>query len=283
MAADADRAAGAAPRAAAEGFPPHHRRPRREQRDAAPPHGRTSRASPSASRTSRRTSAGRPSRRPSAPTATPTPAAVGFARKYGVEVSELTRVDDAEGRVPLRRQARARPCGGGRPARRARRDAARPAVPEADAVGRLDRRRQGRVHVRPAQFAGCCSCSAAGWCRSSSAAARARNRAWCRTCAPARSRTGIAFLAMSGRPGRSVKVRSVSDYKQRLGEHFVLLEHSERHDRLVRELDAHARRLGGRVAIAAGVAARGRRSRRVSVGRRRRRSRRSSSPCPTRC
>ncbi len=59
---------------------------------------------------------------------------------------------------------------------------------------------------------------------------------------------GHRFLAMSGRPGRSVKVRSVSDYKQRLGEHFVLLEHSERHDRLVRELDAHARRLGGRVA-----------------------------------
>ena len=59
---------------------------------------------------------------------------------------------------------------------------------------------------------------------------------------------GHRFLAMSGRPGRSVKVRSVSDYKQRLGEHFILLEHSERHDRLVRELDAHARRLGGRVA-----------------------------------
>ncbi len=59
---------------------------------------------------------------------------------------------------------------------------------------------------------------------------------------------GHRFLALSGRPGRSVKVRSVNDYRQRLGEHFVLLEHQERHDRLVRELDAHARRLGGRVA-----------------------------------
>lgn len=59
---------------------------------------------------------------------------------------------------------------------------------------------------------------------------------------------GHRFLALSGRPGRSVKVRSTSDYRQRLGEHFVLLEHQERHDRLVRELDAHARRLGGRVA-----------------------------------
>ncbi len=59
---------------------------------------------------------------------------------------------------------------------------------------------------------------------------------------------GHRFLALSGRPGRSVKVRSVNDYRQRLGEHVVLLEHQERHDRLVRELDAHARRLGGRVA-----------------------------------
>ena len=92
---------------------------------------------------------------------------------------------------------------------------------------------------------------------------------------------GHRFLAMSGRPGRSVKVRSVSDYKQRLGEHFILLEHSERHDRLVRELDAHARRLGGRVprsrrcCTRSPISSSTRRSWPAS-------SRRSSSPCPTR-
>ena len=56
---------------------------------------------------------------------------------------------DAEGQVPLLRQARARQGDGRRAAGRARRDAARPVVPEADALGRLARRRQGRADVRP--------------------------------------------------------------------------------------------------------------------------------------
>ncbi len=58
---------------------------------------------------------------------------------------------------------------------------------------------------------------------------------------------GHRFLAVSGRPGRAVKVRSFADYKARLAEHFVILERAERHNRIARELDAHARRLGGRV------------------------------------
>jgi glycyl-tRNA synthetase beta chain len=62
---------------------------------------------------------------------------------------------------------------------------------------------------------------------------------------------GHRFLAVSGRPGRAVKVRSFTDYKARLAEHFVLLERSERHSRIIRELEAHARRLGGRVSMAA--------------------------------
>ena len=39
----------------------------------------------------------------------------------------------------------------------------------------------------------------------------------------------------------------MADYRAKLGEHFVLLEREERHARIARELDAHARRLGGRV------------------------------------
>lgn len=62
---------------------------------------------------------------------------------------------------------------------------------------------------------------------------------------------GHRFLAVSGRPGRAVKVRSFADYRARLAEHFVLLERAERHSRIVRELEAHARRLGGRVSMAA--------------------------------
>ena len=58
---------------------------------------------------------------------------------------------------------------------------------------------------------------------------------------------GHRFLATSGRAGRSIKVRSFDEYRARLTEHFVVLDHAERRDRIARELEAHARRLGGRV------------------------------------
>jgi glycyl-tRNA synthetase beta chain len=58
---------------------------------------------------------------------------------------------------------------------------------------------------------------------------------------------GHRFLATSGRAGRSIKVRSFDEYQARLSEHFVVLSHAERRDRISRELESHARRLGGRV------------------------------------
>jgi glycyl-tRNA synthetase beta chain len=58
---------------------------------------------------------------------------------------------------------------------------------------------------------------------------------------------GHRFLATSGRAGRSIKVRSFDEYRARLPEHFVILDHSERRDRIARELEAKARKLGGRV------------------------------------
>jgi glycyl-tRNA synthetase beta chain len=60
---------------------------------------------------------------------------------------------------------------------------------------------------------------------------------------------GHRFLATSGRAGRSIKVRSFDEYHARLSEHFVVLEHSERRDRIGRELEKHARRLGARVHV----------------------------------
>ena len=60
---------------------------------------------------------------------------------------------------------------------------------------------------------------------------------------------GHRFLATSGRAGRSVKVRSFDEYCARLPEHFVILEHTERRDRIKRELESKARKLGGRVAL----------------------------------
>src|SRR5689334_8132465 len=62
---------------------------------------------------------------------------------------------------------------------------------------------------------------------------------------------GQRFLTTSGRAGRAVKVRSFEEYRDRLAEHFVVLDRQERHDRIARGLEAKARSLGGRVAPAA--------------------------------
>jgi glycyl-tRNA synthetase beta chain len=59
---------------------------------------------------------------------------------------------------------------------------------------------------------------------------------------------GHRFLTTSGRPGRAVKVKNFDDYRKRLAEHFVIIDRNERHDRIARELDAEARRRGGRIA-----------------------------------
>ncbi|MFI5245941.1 MAG: glycine--tRNA ligase subunit beta, partial [Gemmatimonadales bacterium] len=58
---------------------------------------------------------------------------------------------------------------------------------------------------------------------------------------------GHRFLTTSGRAGRAIKVRTFDEYRARLLENFVILERSERHNKIARELDAKAQRLGGRV------------------------------------
>jgi glycyl-tRNA synthetase beta chain len=59
---------------------------------------------------------------------------------------------------------------------------------------------------------------------------------------------GHRFLTTSGRAGRAIKVKGFDDYRKRLAENFVVLERSERQERIQRELDSEARRRGGRVA-----------------------------------
>ena len=59
---------------------------------------------------------------------------------------------------------------------------------------------------------------------------------------------GHRFLTTTGRPGRAVKVKHFDDYRRRLAEHFVILDRTERRERIARELDASARRRGGRIA-----------------------------------
>jgi len=60
---------------------------------------------------------------------------------------------------------------------------------------------------------------------------------------------GHRFLATSGRAGRAIKVRSFDEYRKKLAEQFVLIARSERRDRIRRELDGAARKLGGHVLI----------------------------------
>jgi len=63
---------------------------------------------------------------------------------------------------------------------------------------------------------------------------------------------GHRFLATAGRPGRAIRVKSFADYRQKLAEHFVVLDRAERRERVARALESQARRLGGRPLVAAG-------------------------------
>ena len=58
---------------------------------------------------------------------------------------------------------------------------------------------------------------------------------------------GHRFLTTSGRAGRAIKIKTFEDYQARLLENFVILDRAERESRIRRELETHARRMGGRV------------------------------------
>src|SRR4029078_12521376 len=61
---------------------------------------------------------------------------------------------------------------------------------------------------------------------------------------------GHRVLTTSGRAGGAIEVRSLAESRSRLLENFVILERSERHDKIARELDVKAQRLQGRVSRA---------------------------------
>lgn len=57
---------------------------------------------------------------------------------------------------------------------------------------------------------------------------------------------GHRFLASTGRAGRAIKVRTFDEYRKKLTENFVLLSRIERRDRIMRDLESQARKVGGR-------------------------------------
>ena len=178
----------------------------------------------------------------------PTPAAVGFAKKQGVAVEELGRASSSRGEYLtfLKRQrgksaidALPDVLGG------VLRDLTFPKQMRWDAT--LDDGRGEFVFGRPIRwllflYGGRVVPFTIG--RAVNAAGSSVQEV------PSGALTyGHRFLATSGRAGRSIKVRSFDEYQLRLKEHFIVLEHAERRDRIARDLEGHARRLNGRVAL----------------------------------
>jgi glycyl-tRNA synthetase beta chain len=184
------------------------------------------------------------------PDGEPTPAALGFARKHGVEVSALERIETPKGvYLGYRRHQRGRAAVDVLPEALAAvlRDMAFPRQMHWDAW--LEDGRGELAFGRPIRwilflYGG----------RVVPFTIRRSDGAQSSLVQEVRSAAvtyGHRFLATSGRAGRAIKVRSFDEYRTKLVENFVLLDRGERHDKIARELDAHAQRLGGRVGGAA--------------------------------
>jgi len=184
------------------------------------------------------------------PDGAPTPAAIGFARKHGVEVSALERVQTPKGTyIAYRKHQRGRAAVDVLPDVLAAvlRDMAFPKQMHWDAW--LEDGRGELLFGRPIRwilflYGG----RVVPFTIRRSEAAQSSLVQEVRSAAVT---YGHRFLATSGRAGRAIKVRSFDEYRTKLVENFVLLERGERHDKIARELDAHAQRLGGRVGSAA--------------------------------
>ena len=186
-------------------------------------------------------------------TGEPTRAAAGFARKQGVAVDRLVRIDTPKGTyLAHRRRQRgqaARSVLGGVLAATLR-DLAFPKQMHWDA--RLDDGRGDLPFGRPIRWL---VFLFGGWVvpfvigRTPEAAARG--------VAPIRAGSatrGHRFFSRDGRPGRPVRVGSFAEYRKTLKRHYVLLTREERRARIARKLETQAERLGGVVGGAGGAA-----------------------------
>jgi glycyl-tRNA synthetase beta chain len=176
----------------------------------------------------------------------PTPAALGFARKQGIAFEQLTRKQTPKGEyLAFEKRQRGRAAADTLPdvLTGLLRDLAFPKQMHWDA--RLEDGRGELLFGRPIRWL----LFLYGGRVVPFTIARAENAAGSQVqeVESGAMTYGHRFLTTSGRAGRSIKVRSFDEYEARLKEHFVVLVHSERRERVVRELEMHARRLGGRV------------------------------------
>ena len=179
----------------------------------------------------------------------PSPAAIGFARKHGVQVSDLSETQTPRGPyLAYRRVQRGRAAVDVLPAvlTQVLRSLAFPRQMHWDAW--LDDGRGELLFGRPIRwlvflYGG----------RVVPFVIRRSPLAESHEVQEVRSGSvtyGHRFLTLSGRAGRAIRVKTFDDYRARLLENFVVLDRGERHDKIARELDAHAGRLGGRVGVA---------------------------------
>ena len=180
----------------------------------------------------------------------PTAAAIGFAKKNGVELTDLERVDTPKGvYLAVRKRQRGRAAVDALPDVLAAilRDLSFPKAMHWDAW--LEDGRGGLTFGRPVRwllflYGG----------RVVPFDIRRTEIAAGPLVQDVRSGAvtyGHRFLTTSGRAGRAVKVKTFDEYRARLLEHFVILGRDDRREKIVRELDAQARKLGVRVHRAA--------------------------------
>ncbi len=176
----------------------------------------------------------------------PTPAAVGFAKKQGVDVAELTRVTTPKGEyLAFNKRVRGRAAADVLPDVLSvlMRSLAFPKMMHWDAE--LGDGKGEFLFGRPIRwllflYGG----RVVPYTIGRTALARGPN---VQDIESAAVTYGHRFLATSGRAGRSIKVRNLDEYRARLAEHFVILDRTERRTRITRDLDMQARRLGARV------------------------------------
>ena len=184
------------------------------------------------------------------PDGQPTPAAIGFARKNNVEVSQLERIESAKGvYLGYRRHQRGKAAVDVLPdvLATALRSFSFPKAMHWDAY--LEDGKGELLFGRPIRwilylYGGRVVPFTIRRTELSESAA-------VQEIVSAAVTYGHRFLTTSGRAGRAIKVRTFDDYLSRLAEHFVILDRQERQDRIARSLEAKARSLGGRVGGAA--------------------------------
>ena len=177
----------------------------------------------------------------------PTRAAIGFARKQGVDVGALARVETPKGEYLAchRRQAgdETRSVLGGVLAATLR-DLAFPKAMRWDAI--LEDGRGEFLFGRPIRWLVFLYASRVvpfeiGRTQGAEASGVAPVRAGSIT-------YGHRFFSRDGKPGEPIEVTSFADYRKRLADSYVLIDREDRSDRVTRDLETSAAEAGGRLA-----------------------------------